>query len=238
VRRLGVISSAAVIAAIAAALAVAAPGDDPVELAVVGIEARIGGDSVISSGVVIDADAGLVLTSAHTVWGATELRLATHVGLLHGRIVARAPCTDLALLETQPRIPGLTSLSGSSAAVEYPLNVAARALDGRLVHIHRPLPEWASGAPVLDADGHITGIAEAAQGRRSTIVPWTLIRERLDKLRPDERRIFVGWRDEYACAAQLHAATRARHPGFRRIDAVLNAPIPATRLPGTEELDR
>ena len=70
-----------VLAAAAAALASAAASDDAVDLAVVGIEARIGGDPVLSSGVVIDADQGLVLTSAHTrSWGATELRLATMLG--------------------------------------------------------------------------------------------------------------------------------------------------------------
>ena len=236
-RRVGVISGVCVIAAIAAAMAVGAPRDQTVDLAVVGVEARIGGDLVQSSGVVIDADAGLVLTSAHSIWGATELRLATHVGMLHGRIVARAPCTDIALLETQPRIPGLAALSGTTAPIDHPLDVAARGPDGTLSHLHRPLPDWASGAPIIDSDGRIAGIAEAAQGRRSTVVPWALIRERLDQLRPDERRIFVGWRDEYGCAPRLHAVTKARHPGFRPIDAVLNAPVPATRLPGTEELD-
>ena len=143
-RRLGVISSVVVLAT-AAALASAAASDDAVDLAVVGIEARIGGDPVLSSGVVIDADQGLVLTSAHTVWGATELRLATHVGMLHGRVVARAACSDLALLETEPRIPAsLAELSGSTATVDHPLDVAARARDGTLAHLHRPLPEWAS----------------------------------------------------------------------------------------------
>ena len=237
-RRVGVISSVCLVAAIAATMAIGAPSDQTVDLAVVGVQARIGGDLVQSSGVVIDADDGLVLTSAHSIWGATELRLATHVGMLHGRIVARAPCTDIALLETQPRIPGLAELSGTTAPIEHPLDVAARGPDGRLSHLHRPLPEWASGAPVVDADGRIAGIAEAARGRRSTVVPWARISERLDELRPDARRIFVGWRDEYGCAPRLNAITAARHPGFRPIDAVLNAPVPATRLPGTEELDR
>jgi hypothetical protein len=233
-----VISSVVLLAAVAAALAGAASGDDPVDLAVVGVEARIGGDVVHSSGVVIDPEDGLVLTSAHTIWGATELGLVTRVGVLHGRVVARAPCTDLALLETQPRVPGLVALSGSDEPIDHPLDVAARAPDGTLARLHRPLPDWASGAPVLDAEGHVTGIVDAAQGRRSKVVPWPVVSGRLDQLEPGARRVFVGWRDEYGCAPRLHAFVKARHPAFREADAVLNAPLRATRLPGTEELDR
>lgn len=76
------------------------------DLGVVGVSARIGDHDVLASGVVIDGDRGLVLTAAHSVWGARALRLATALGVLHGRIVARAPCDDLALLEVHPRIPG------------------------------------------------------------------------------------------------------------------------------------
>jgi S1-C subfamily serine protease len=80
------------------------------DLGVVGIGARIGAHDARGSGFVIDADRGLVLTAAHTVWGARSLRLATAFGVLHGRIVARAPCDDLALIEVHPRIPGLAAL--------------------------------------------------------------------------------------------------------------------------------
>lgn len=85
-------------------------------LSVVAVEARIGGDEVRSSGTVIDGPRGLVLTSAHSVWGATDLRVTTGIGVLHGRVVARAPCDDLALLETQPRLPGLAGLAGVASA--------------------------------------------------------------------------------------------------------------------------
>ena len=65
-------------------------------LSVVAIEARIGTDLVRSSGAVIAGPRGLVLTSAHSVWGATSLRVLTGVGLVHGRVVARGavrrPC--------------------------------------------------------------------------------------------------------------------------------------------------
>jgi S1-C subfamily serine protease len=86
-----------------------APGR-ALDLAVVAVEGRIGRAAVHGSGVVIDARRGLVLTSAHNVWGARSLKLATALGVLHGRIVARAPCDDLALVETYPSIPGLAAL--------------------------------------------------------------------------------------------------------------------------------
>ena len=91
----------------------AAPRANPQErmdFAVVGVEARIGGDDVLGSGFVIDGERGLVLTAAHTVWGARSLKLSTGLGVLHGRIVARAPCDDVAVLEIYPRIPGLAAL--------------------------------------------------------------------------------------------------------------------------------
>jgi trypsin-like peptidase len=87
--------------------------DRRLSLSVVAVEARIGGDQVRSSGTVIDGARGLVLTSAHSVWGATDLRVTTGIGVLHGRVLARAPCDDLALLETQPRLPGLAGLPGA-----------------------------------------------------------------------------------------------------------------------------
>jgi S1-C subfamily serine protease len=80
------------------------------DLSVVGIGARIGHHEARSSGFVVDPDRGLVLTAAHAVWGARSLKLATAFGVMHGRIVARAPCDDLALLEVHPRIPGLAAL--------------------------------------------------------------------------------------------------------------------------------
>jgi S1-C subfamily serine protease len=91
---------------------VAAP-PSRMDLAVVAIDSRIGDATVHSSGVVVDSNRGLVLTSAHGVWGARSLKLTTALGLVHGRIIARAPCHDLAVLAFEPRIPGLASLPGS-----------------------------------------------------------------------------------------------------------------------------
>jgi S1-C subfamily serine protease len=96
------------------ASALASP-QERLDLGVIGVGARIGGDDALGSGFVIDGDRGLVLTTAHTVWGARSLKLATGLGVLHGRIVARAPCTNLALLELYPRIPGLSALPAAPA---------------------------------------------------------------------------------------------------------------------------
>ena len=80
------------------------PLAERLDLGVVAVEARVGGDQVHGSGTVVDADAGLILTSARSVWGATSLKLDTGLGILHGRIVARAPCDELAL-DRDPAAP-------------------------------------------------------------------------------------------------------------------------------------
>jgi hypothetical protein len=69
-------------------------------------------------------------------------------------------------------------------------------------------------------------------------MPWATIAERLGELRPGPSTIYVGWRARNRCAAPLHALAARLHPGFQPRDARLNVPVPATRLPGTQELDR
>jgi len=214
VRHLGVIVLSCIV--VLAALAPASLSDDRLTYALVGIEAQIGGDPVRSAGVVINADDGLVLTTAHSLWGATSLRLSTGVGVLHGRIVARAPCADLAIVETEPRIPGLVALTGTGKPT------------GRVAAARR-----ADGAPLLDGAQHIVGIRT-----RGAVLRWPAVRRLLAELQPDKQRVYVGWADQYRCARQLHAYEQARHPRYREIDARLNAPVPATRLPGTQGLDR
>jgi hypothetical protein len=202
--------------AVFAALAPASSSDDRLSFALVGIEAQIGGDAVRSAGVVIDADDGLVLTTAHSLWGATTLRLSTGVGVLHGRIVARAPCADLAIVETEPRIPGLVALTGT------------RTPTGHLTPARRT-----SGSPLLDESDHIAGMFT-----HGGLMRWPAVKRLLDRLQPDKQRVYVGWADQYRCARQLHTYEHARHPHYRESDARLNAPVPATRLPGTQGLDK
>jgi S1-C subfamily serine protease len=249
--------------------AASAPEREQLELGVVAIDARIGQERVRSSGAVIDARAGLVATTAHTVWGATSLRLSTGLGVLHGRLVARAPCANLAVIEIQPRVPGLVALPSASGAPPsaQPLTAIGRREAGPLLTIplrsagtatgapiEQGLPPVAgaleldaavvpesSGGPVVNAAGELVGMAmatTAGTGERGAVaVPWSTIEDRLAELQVDERRIYVGWREYYRCAPQLHAYARREHPGYRPSDAVINAPVPATRLPGTEGLD-
>ncbi len=86
------------------------------DLSVVAVTARIGGEVEESSGVVVDTERGLILTTAHGVWGAQSLKVSSGIAVLHGRIVARDTCDDLAVLETQPRVPGLVAVRPSADA--------------------------------------------------------------------------------------------------------------------------
>jgi S1-C subfamily serine protease len=254
--------------------AAAAPADR-LDLSVVGVTARIGADTEYSAGVVVDSDRGLILTTAHGVWGATSLKVATGMAVLHGRIVARDACDDLAVLETQPRLPGLVAVRPSADATlpaGRPI-VAVRRRSGlprgsepdlittrvavrtsavrRLVPGVAPegaveldapaLPASASGAPLLGADGRLAGLAQIVELRGKTTraaLPWETITARLGELEPGGQAQYVGWRRHYRCSEALHDYASTRHPGFRRTDAVLNAPVAATRLPGTEGVDR
>jgi S1-C subfamily serine protease len=243
------------------------------DLGVVGIDARIGDDDALGSGFVIDGDQGLVLTAAHSVWGARSLKLTTGLGVLHGRIVARAPCDDLAVLELYPRIPGLAALAvapvgstgdqllrslgrrrtdpGAAAAAITSIPVrtttspqssgAGMPLPTAGIPLDSPLVPEVSGGPVVDPADRLVGMAEAmgAPGAASpaVTVPWSRIKQRLGELKPGPRSIYVGWADQYRCVERQHAYARAMHPGYRKADARLNAPVAPTRLPGTERAE-
>jgi S1-C subfamily serine protease len=281
VRRFGVIACIGAAGLLALGTLVATAADsgsqsqpslrERLDLGVVAIDATIARDRVRSSGTVINADDGLVLTSAHAVWGATSIRLATALGVLHGRIVARAPCDDLAVIDTQPRIPGLVALPAAPAAggllsavgrrrvdadagvdglLTIPVAQAASGVvvktDPRLsplkdaVRLDSTLVAETTGGPIVDAEGRVVAIAQIVDSQaaaRNVAIPWAKVRRRLDELRPGPRRLFVGWRYQYRCAPGLNTYARARHPGFQPGDARLNAPVPASRLPGTGDLD-
>ena len=249
--------------------------EQKLNLGVVAIDAQVGGDRVRSSGTVIDPDDGLVVTAAHSVWGAKSMRVTTALGVLHGRIVARAPCDDLALVEVEPRIPGLIALPQAEAAstqsesltaigrreadpdrgtgslVKIPTRSTGTGTDaalggalrplGQAILLDAPLVPESSGGPVVDDRGRLVGLAmatEADAGRGEALaVPWSAVQARLDELEEGARRIYVGWRYQYRCVPQLDAYAAAAHPGYRPLDARINAPVPASRLPGTQELD-
>jgi S1-C subfamily serine protease len=283
----GVIAGATVMGFMGLLLLSGCGGDDPrpaapltteqrLNLGVVAIDARIGNERVRSSGTVVDADAGRVVTSAHGIWGAKSVRVTTGLGVLHGRIIARAPCDDLALVEVEPRVPGLVALPegdgtppstelltavgrrqadpdlGTGSLVTIPTRVARSGVRASLGGGLRPLPAAirldatvvpeSSGGPVVDGKGRLVGLAmatkEGAEREDALAVPWSAIRARLGELERGRRRVYVGWREQYRCAPQLHAYATAEYPGYRRQDARINAPVPATRLPGTGVVDR
>jgi S1-C subfamily serine protease len=281
VRHVGVIALAMALAAAAllmdtgdseTAVSAAPAQSSLLNLGVVAIDARIGNRRVRSSGAIIDERAGLVVTSAHTVWGATSLRLTTGLGVLHGRLVARAPCAGIAVIEIQPRIPGLVALpvsvggtpagsellaavgrreGGFSGLLSIPLRTAGTAARATFENGLPPItgairldaavvPE-SSGGPLVNADGELVGMAmatTAAGGEQGALaIPWATVQQRLGELEVDKRQIYVGWRSYYRCAPQLHEYAQREHPGYRPDDAVINAPVPATRLPGTQTLD-
>lgn len=240
---------------------------------VVAVDARIGTRTVHASGFVIDSDAGLLLTSAHDVWGATSLRLTTALGILHGRIVARAPCEDLAVIQTEPRIPGFATLrtasstgpadgqllrvvgrigdpeaSGLYAMAGIPARVAGpvghASLDPLLpvqsaaIRLDTALVPAVSGGAVVDAAGRLVGMAQAVPGSaHALLIPWRRLHAVLDMLRPGKRAVYAGWAEEYRCAGRLQAYARKTFPGYDPLAARLNAPLHATRVPGTEGLD-
>jgi S1-C subfamily serine protease len=245
-------------------------------LGVVAIDARIGRDRVRSSGTVIGPEEGLVVTSAHGVWGARSLRVTTGLGVLHGRIVARAPCSDLAVVQMEPRVPGLVALQpvgggprlsellravgrreadpdqGAGSLVTIPTRTEKAGISASLgshllpltgaIRLDTPLVPESSGGPVVDGKGRLVALAMATEaGARpdgAVALPWSAVQARLDRLQPGPDRIYVGWRDEYRCAPRQHAYAAAEHPGYRRSDARINAPVPASRLPGTQVPDQ
>ena len=87
----------------------------------VALSGRVGEGTSGGTGVVIDAERGLVLTNSHVVVGLSALR--ARVGddeSTEGpaRVVAKAPCEDLAVVELVNKPPGLTAIPfGSSAEV-------------------------------------------------------------------------------------------------------------------------
>jgi S1-C subfamily serine protease len=247
---------------------------DRLDLGVVSITARIGRDTVESAGTVYDADRGLILTTAHSVWGARSLKVSTGIAVLHGRILARDACDDLAVLETQPRLPGLAAVPPSAdgtlpsgrpivavrrraglpssrpglatqrVVVEPraagPLFPGVRPRDAVAITA-RALPPEATGSPLIGGDGRLAALAQVVEDGRGTArvaLPWDTIAARMQELRPGGQAQYVGWRRHYRCAAAIHRYAAAHHPGFRPSDARLNAPVPATRLPGTEGVDR
>ena len=175
-RHLGMV----LVAAPVAAMAVGAP---PRPLASTSawsaIEARSAATSCASSGTVSTPTRGLVLTSAHS--SGARLRCSStpaSASCTGGSSPARR-ATDLALVETQPRVPGLLAADArprprraarppaSAAAARGPatalLTLPAR-VSAAPLGSDAPLVPEAAGGPVLDAEGRLVGIG-AADGK-------------------------------------------------------------------------
>lgn len=83
-----------------------------------------------SSGVVIDAERKLVLTSAHVVQGLTALKAVTQDGgETPARVLGAAPCEDLAVVEL-PRASGLRELPFAQGPVKPGQHVTALGYPG------------------------------------------------------------------------------------------------------------
>jgi serine protease Do len=69
------------------------------------------GQTIHGSGVVYDADRGLILTAASVIWQRDTVEVVLHDGRkLPARLVARSPCADIAVLVLQPPPAGLAAL--------------------------------------------------------------------------------------------------------------------------------
>ena len=94
----------------------------------------------------------------------------------------------------------------------------------------------------MDDQGRLVAVAMATEAgatrAEALALPWAQVKTLLDQLQPGPRSVYVGWREQYRCAPRLHAYAVAEYPGYRKQDAVINAPVPATRLPGTQALDQ
>ena len=207
--------------------------DDKLQLGVVAIDARIGDERVESSGTVVDPRAGLVVTSAHTVWGATSLRLNTGLGILHGRVVARAPCADLAVIEIQPRLPGLVAPkpAGYTPQATELLSAVGRRADALLT-----IPIRAAGTATGAAIEPGMPPLDGAIRLDAAVVP-AVVRRRArrrarrgrrhdngDHPRRRARRAVV---DDPGAAAR---AARGRPPDLRRLALVLPLRAAAARV--------
>lgn len=123
---------------------------------------------------------GLVVTAAHVVLGAEEVRVTFADGqVVRGAVVERAKDgLDLAVVtvpatpsRTLPLLPGAAARTGAfvaavghgdgsrwTLATGIVANAAADGPDGALVRLQLPLRPGASGGPVVDRAGNLVGV--------------------------------------------------------------------------------
>jgi S1-C subfamily serine protease len=115
-----------------------------------------GGAHSHGSGVIYDAERGLVLTSNHFVEQAVSLQVDVNGREVQGRPVARAQCNDLTVIRLRPKPPGLTAIEfADSSQVKSGENVTAL---GYLRPPNSPAPEFISttgSVSVPDVNGEV-----------------------------------------------------------------------------------
>jgi S1-C subfamily serine protease len=115
-----------------------------------------GRSTTSGSGVVIDAAKGFILTNAHVVNGVAALKVrGTDIPETPARIVATAPCEDVAVVQFASVPPGLKAIKmGSSATVQnqdevltlgYPETIAETSQE-KVVSASGTVPERRRGA--------------------------------------------------------------------------------------------
>jgi serine protease Do len=90
----------------------------------------VGKDTSEGSGVIVDASRSLVLTNAHVISGVVALKVVLNDGTdVAGRVLAQAPCDDLAVVEITQKPAAAASLValplGDSATLQAGDNVTA-----------------------------------------------------------------------------------------------------------------
>jgi S1-C subfamily serine protease len=104
---------------------------DPVK-SVVFVRAIYGDHVGSATGVVIDAQRGLVLTANHAMENAPAIEVTLYDGTLkHGRPVARAQCHDLALLKLSPLplgVPAIKFANSRDVSLDEPVRTVYYAL--------------------------------------------------------------------------------------------------------------
>jgi serine protease Do len=115
-----------------------------------------GGAHSHGSGVIYDAERGLVLTSNHFVEEAVSLQVDVNGREVQGRPVARAQCNDLTVIRLRPRPADLTAIElADSGAVKSGEEVTAL---GYLRPPRSPAPEFIStngSVSVPDTSGEV-----------------------------------------------------------------------------------
>jgi S1-C subfamily serine protease len=115
-----------------------------------------GGAHSHGSGVIYDAERGLVLTSNHFVEEAVSLQVDVNGREVQGRPVARAQCNDLTVIRLRPKPANLTAIEfADSAAVKSGEEVSAL---GYLRPPRSPAPEFIStngSVSVPDVSGEV-----------------------------------------------------------------------------------